>query len=334
LFARLVAAVRRFGVAVWRRDRSRESGWSALWIRLARIATWTIRGVRVHELSLRAAALAYYTMFSIVPVLVVMLWILKLLRLIPYLIPAESVAGLGSGERLGQPGEGGNDLLREAVRAILESVSRAGHLETGIVGLGAFLYGVGRIIRHAAQALDTIAGARGRPANYRRLLGYLALLALPVALIVVSGLVHRLADAPIAGSVAAAARKVIAVVPLLKSALSVGVGVGILCLALMIFYASAARARIAMQSALVGAVVAALLLPTDLWVFVSFQIGVSRAGALESGMAAVPVFLLWAFSSWWVVLLGAQIAVAHERDTLLVHGAPDSSADLADPPLR
>ena len=38
-------------------------------------------------------------------------------------------------------------------------------------------------------------------------------------------------------------------------------------------------------------------------------------------MAAVPVFLLWAFSSWLVVLIGAQVAVAHELDGVVIHGA-------------
>ena len=38
-------------------------------------------------------------------------------------------------------------------------------------------------------------------------------------------------------------------------------------------------------------------------------------------MAAIPVFLLWSFTSWLVVLIGAQIAVAHELDGVLIHGA-------------
>jgi membrane protein len=331
-FGRLGAAVRRVGVAVWRRDRGRQSGWSAVRTRLARIATWTLRGFMVHELSLRAAALAYYTMFSIVPVLVVVLWTLKLLDLIPHLTPAEPAGGIGSGETL--PGTGGNTnaLLREAVRAILESVNRADRFQTGLAGLGALLYGVVRLIRHAQVALDTIAGARGHPAKYRRLLGYLALLLLPPALLVVSGLVRRLGEAPLGEDIAHAARWVMDAVPALRSAASALLGLGVVCLALTIFYASAARARIALRSSLVGAAVASVLLVAVLWVFASFQIGVSRAGALASGMAALPVFLLWSFFSWIMILLGAQIAVAHERDEILVHGGPEAHAELADLP--
>ena len=281
---------------------------------------------------MRAAALAYYTMFSIVPVLVVALWTLKLLNVIPHLMPAAAVQAIGSGEYLPSAGESGNTLLRQAVRGILESVNRADRFQTGLAGLGALLYGVVRLLRHAQVALDTIAGARGYPPKYRRLLGYLALLLLPPALLIVSGLARRVSEAPLGETVVRAAKRVLEAVPALRSAVSAGFGLAVVCLALTFFYASAARARIALRSSLIGAAVAALLLAAVLWIFASFQIGAARAGALASGMAALPVFLLWSFFSWLVILLGAQIAVAHERDEILVHGGPDAHAELADLP--
>jgi membrane protein len=299
--------------------------------RLARIATWTLRGFVRHELSVRAAALAYYTIFSIVPVLVVVLWTLKLLDVIPHM-PATPVRALGSGEYLSRGGGGENPMLHEAVRAILDRVNRADRFKTGLVGLGALLYGVLRLIRHAQVALDTIAGARGHPPKYRRLLGYLGLLLLPPALLMVSGMARRLSAAPLGEAVVHAAKRILEVVPALRSAASALFGLGVVCLALTIFYASAARARIAFRSSLIGAAVAALLLAVVLWIFASFQIGAARAGALASGMAAVPVFLLWSFFSWLVILLGAQIAVAHERDQILVHGGSDVHTELADLP--
>ena len=320
--ARAVAAMRRYARFVWGRDRATLGAWAAAWTRLARITTWSVRGVFVHRLSLQAAALAYYTLFSIVPVLVVALWVLKLFHLIPYLKPeeAETRAELTSA----------NQFLREAVRAILAAVDRAGRLETGLVGLAALLYGVLRQVHHVEVALDTIAGARNRPAHYRRMLGYLALLALPPALLIVSGMLRMLAQLPLGSSFARGLAWLLEATPLLKSAAGVTVGLGILCLALAIFYASAARARVAFSSAIAGGALGAVLLAAVLWAFARLQIGVSRAGALESGMAAVPVFLLWAFSSWLVVLIGAQVAVAHELDGIVIHGARVAPLDPYD----
>jgi membrane protein len=214
-----------------------------------------------------------------------------------------------------------NALLRQAVRGILLAVQNAGRLEMGLAGLAALLYGVIRQVVHVERALDTIASARDRPPRYRRMLGYLALLTLPPALFIVSGLLRLLARLPGGSTVTRAISRLLDHAPLLKSTLGIVVGLALLCGALAIFYSSAARARIAFRSALFGGALGALALAVVLWAFTRLQIGVSRAGALQSGLAAVPVFLLWAFASWMAILVGAQIAVAHELDAILVHGA-------------
>jgi len=62
---------------------------------------------------------------------------------------------------------------------------------------------------------------------------------------------------------------------------------------------------------------------------VNLQVGVSQASTLSSGFLAFPVFLMWSFTSWCTVLIGAEIAVAHHVDDVLVHGARAFSLDLA-----
>src|SRR5262245_21536650 len=147
--ARLAAAVKRafaplrqYAQAVWSRDRAGLHGGAALWTRLARIVTLSVRGVRRHRLSLQAAALAYYTLFSIVPVLVVALWVLKLFHLIHHLIPEVPALPEGTAAETAKEmaGPTPNVLLRSAARTILSAVDRAGQLEAGIVGLAALGY--------------------------------------------------------------------------------------------------------------------------------------------------------------------------------------------------
>ncbi len=260
-----IAALKRRSLAVWARDRAELGLWAALWTRFARITIWSVRGVFVHKLSLQAAALAYYTLFSIVPVLVVALWALKLFHLIPYLkadLPAASVAG---GAQAGTYFSDTNVFLREAVRGILAAVDRADKVQAGIVGLAALLYGAIKQVMHVEQAIDSVAGARARPPKYRRMLGYLVLLALPPALLIVSGLLRGLARLPLGSTFARAMAWLLATVPLLKSTLGVVVGLAILSTALAIFYGSAARARIARVSALFGGAVGAVSLAAVLW---------------------------------------------------------------------
>jgi hypothetical protein len=146
-------------------------------------------------------------------------------------------------------------------------------------------------------------------------------------LLVVSGVVRVLAELPLGETVAGWIAWLTERAPLVRSAVGGLLGLGLLCLALAIFYTSAARARVAFRSAVVGGAVSAVLLAVVMWAFTRLQIGVSRAGALQSGMAAIPVFLLWAHSSWLVILLGAQIAIAHELDEILIHGTSALSLD-------
>ena len=324
---RLRAAMKRYRWSVWDRDRAALGGWAGLRTRVARIATWSVRGLFARRLGTEAAALAYYTIFSIVPVLVTVLWALKLLHAIPYLTPADGDVSVMADATKDARAADANVLLREAVRGVLAAVERAGALQTGIVGLVALIYGVIRLVIHVESALDSIAGARERPARYRRMLGYLALLALPPALLVVSGVLRMLRRLPAGASVVDSISWATERIPLVKSTLGDVIGLGLLCLALAIFYTSAARARIAFRSAVVGGALSAVMLALVLWAFTRLQIGVSRAGALQSGMAAIPVFLLWAHASWLVILLGAQIAIAHELDGILIHGTSALSLD-------
>ena len=162
---RLRAAIMRYRWSVWDRDRAGLGGWAALRTRVARIATWSVRGLFTRRLGTEAAALAYYTIFSIVPVLVTVLWALKLLHAIPYLTPADGDASVMSDATKDARAADANVLLREAVRGVLAAVERAGALQAGIVGLVALIYGVIRLVIHVESALDSIAGARERPAR-------------------------------------------------------------------------------------------------------------------------------------------------------------------------
>jgi hypothetical protein len=104
---------------------------------------------------------------------------------------------------------------------------------------------------------------------------------------------------------------------------------GALWLAVTLLYTAAVRARIPFTSAAAGGALAALALVVISWVFANLQIGVSHANAVSSGFLAIPVFLVWAKASWYAVLVGAEVAVAHRTDSVLDHGAATFRLDCA-----
>jgi membrane protein len=47
---------------------------------------------------------------------------------------------------------------------------------------------------------------------------------------------------------------------------------------------------------------------------VKFQMGVASYNALYSGFGAIPIFLVWLYLSWMIVLIGAQLAASHQYE--------------------
>ena len=66
-------------------------------------------------------------------------------------------------------------------------------------------------------------------------------------------------------------------------------------------------------SALLGGVLSALLFNGAQAVYVGFTLGAARYDALFGTFAILPLFLVWIYVSWTIVLLGAEIANAHQH---------------------
>ncbi len=64
--------------------------------------------------------------------------------------------------------------------------------------------------------------------------------------------------------------------------------------------------RVKLTSALFGGFLAGLLWHISQWAYVEFQIGVARYSALYGTLSALPIFLVWLFLSWVILLLGAE----------------------------
>jgi membrane protein len=66
-------------------------------------------------------------------------------------------------------------------------------------------------------------------------------------------------------------------------------------------------------SALLGGAVSALLFNGAQTAYVGFNVGAARYDALFGTFAVLPLFLVWIYVSWTIVLLGAEIANAHQH---------------------
>ncbi|RQW78281.1 MAG: ribonuclease BN, partial [Geobacter sp.] len=83
--------------------------------------------------------------------------------------------------------------------------------------------------------------------------------------------------------------------------------------ALVFLYIFIPNTKVHFKSALVGGILAGTLWQIVQWGYVHFQVGVGRYNAIYGTLSVLPVFLVWIFTSWLIVLFGVEVVCAHQN---------------------
>jgi membrane protein len=65
--------------------------------------------------------------------------------------------------------------------------------------------------------------------------------------------------------------------------------------------------------AMIGSLVTAVLFQLAQWGYVHFQVGVANYRAIYGALATLPIFLVWIYMAWSVILFGAELTAAVQR---------------------
>jgi membrane protein len=65
--------------------------------------------------------------------------------------------------------------------------------------------------------------------------------------------------------------------------------------------------------ALIGSFVTAVLFQLAQWGYVRFQVGVANYRAIYGAMATLPIFLVWIYIAWSIILFGAELTASVQR---------------------
>ena len=68
--------------------------------------------------------------------------------------------------------------------------------------------------------------------------------------------------------------------------------------------------RVTPQAALLGGVFSGTLWQLSQWAYVIFQVGVAKYNAIYGTLAALPIFMVWLYLAWAIVLLGLEVTYA------------------------
>lgn len=285
---------------IWRvraRDLSRPK---SVLLRSVRVILLTIRGVTEDKTMLRGSALTFYSLLSIVPVMAMIFGIAK---------------GFGFEKNLQkvlyENFQGQEQVVAKVVEfahALLENVK--GGLVAG-VGLLILFYTIVKILSHIESAMNDIWGIKKGRTLGRKVTDYLSLMLISPVLFIFSSAM----TVTITGSARMIVEKISllgAVSPLIFFLLKF-LPFCTLWILFTFLYMFIPNTRVHFKSGLLAGILAGTMYVIFQKVYIVFQIGVSKYNAIYGSFAALPLFFVWLQFSWHIVLLGAEIAFAHQN---------------------
>jgi membrane protein len=84
-------------------------------------------------------------------------------------------------------------------------------------------------------------------------------------------------------------------------------------IAMVFLYLFIPNTRVRLSSAITGGVIAGTAWELAQWGYFHFQVGVANYNAIYGTLAAVPIFLVWVYTSWLIVLFGLEIVFHHQH---------------------
>lgn len=285
---RMSAALRRFGGDIWAEHaplRSRRL------LTLARWAHLVLIGFVRDKCHLRATALAYATILSIAPLMAVALSISKALGLQDSAFMRAALLRITAGRE---------ELVGSILRFVeISSVSTLGYL--GTLVLVAMAVAMVVTVENAFNAIWGV--TRGR-SLWRKFTDFFSVLVFSPMLVFLAlsftvslqseALVQRMLEYTAINYLHLLALKVAPFV--------------FVWLAFLFLYSFMPHTKVRLGSAVVGAVIAGTLWQFAQWVYLRQQ--VADYGAIYGSLAQFPIFLVWMYISWVIVLLGGEISYA------------------------
>lgn len=242
-----------------------------------------------------AAALAYYTLIGLVPMLAVVFTIIKVVGFHED-ITSYLVVTIAAGSE-------------EVASNIVAFIDHTNLRAIALVSLVAAFLAVLAIMSNAEMCFNTIwGGVRGR--SLKRKLGsfiklaviapLLLLLAMTVtALLQPGSWLYPFFDSWYLGEAVLVGLRVLPYVLILVS--------------FTLLYTGLPNTFVRKRSAIVGATVAGMLLFLAQWAYVTFVIRLVRYSAVYGALWQVPILLAWIYIAWSVILYGAEVSRAHQE---------------------
>ena len=265
---------------------------------LLKIGFMVTRDFIKNLVNLEAMALAFKTLLSLAPLLAVIFSILKGFGVHNRMEPALA-------EALAPLGEKGKEVTAHLI-GFVDKMS-AGAL--GSIGLVTLFITVLSLMGTIEQAFNRIWHVKAPRKLTRKFSDYLSVILVgPVLVVAALTITATLQSNSFVQKMISLEPFGIVILTLLKF-----VPYFTLWGAFTFLYVFIPNTRVKLTSAVIGGLVAAVLWQTVGWGFTVFVASSTRYYAIYSSFAILLLFLLWLHVGWVIVLLGAQVAYAHQH---------------------
>lgn len=267
-------------------------------VKLLRVIILSIRHFKEDKCMLRASALTFYTLLSMVPIIAMIFGISKGFNIeqkireqITTFFVQKDVA----------------DYVMQFANRMLENTS--GGVVAGI-GIVVLFFTVIRVLGNIEESMNDIWSVKKSRPFARKFADYLALVVIAPIILIMSSSVNVFISNQVSFVIEkydflaflnGPARFSLRLIPVL-----------LIQLLLTFVYAYMPNRKVKVSAALAGALFAAILFQIFQWAYFKFQFGVSNYNAIYGSFAALPLFLLWLQISWSLMLFGAEVSFAFQ----------------------
>ncbi|RMF45397.1 MAG: YihY/virulence factor BrkB family protein [Deltaproteobacteria bacterium] len=280
---------------IWQVEPSGLSAPQRLLLRIGQVGSRVAGDFVADRCLLRASALTYTSLLSFIPLLALMFAVLKGLgvqnRLEPLLLEHIAVGG------------------QEFVTRIVEYINNTNVGRLGTFGLVFLVMTVLTLLSNIEDAFNSIWYVRETRSLMRRFADYFSVVTLgPIFLVLAvtmtaslesQGFILQLKQTAYIGPLVIFLFKVLPYVAMWA--------------AFAFLYIFMPNIRVRLQAAVIGGIVGGTLWQLTQWSYVNFQVGVARYNAIYGTMAALPIFMVWLYLSWVIVLIGLEVSYAWQN---------------------
>lgn len=292
--------VKRINELIWHTPLSEISKGKTFLIKQLRIIMIAARGFSNDQVQLRASALTFYSMMSVIPIAAIAFAIAKGFGLDQNLEELITKEFASHQEVL-------NWLLTSARTALEET--RGGYL----AGIGTIIlfWSVMALLNHIENSFNHIWQIRSSRPWYRKFTDYLTIMLIAPVFIILSSSITVFISAYLTEFMTKAP-----ILDFFKPLVSFTFKFApyfLTWITLTVLFIIMPNTKVKFVPALISGIIAGTAVQILQWLYIDLQFGISKLSAIYGSFAAVPLFILWLQYTWLIILLGAELSFANQN---------------------